>query len=72
MKSIRTEQWIAWIAAMVTAAVGAMAFAYSTFETKDHANETKRDTTDRLVSIENKVDKLDNKIDKLVDKMITD
>ena len=39
----RPEQWIAWIAATATAAVTIAAYAFATFETKEHAQETKAD-----------------------------
>lgn len=51
------EQWIAWIAATGTAALTMAAFAYSTFETKEHSAENKTDIVSRLDRIEEKLDR---------------
>lgn len=55
-KEIPAEQWIGWILATATAAMTMAAFAYATFETKDHAKEIKEDVATRLSRIENKLD----------------
>lgn len=56
MPKIKTEQWIAWTAAvgafLSTAALTLAAYSFTTFETKEHAKEI----LDYLIRIEQKVD----------------
>lgn len=40
LAAITMEQWVAWIGATLTAAIGMTAYAFSNFETKNHAAET--------------------------------
>lgn len=54
--NLKPEVWISWVVATATAALTMSAFAYSTFETKEHALERKQDILKRLESIEGKVD----------------
>lgn len=53
---IKTEVWLAWIGAIAVGTMALAAFAFTTFETKDHAEEVKQDTTSRLTRIEDKLD----------------
>ena len=49
---------MAWIAATTTAGITMTSFAYSTFETKGHAESMLQILVDRLNRIENKLDRL--------------
>jgi hypothetical protein len=51
------ELVIAWVAATATAALTMAAYAFSTFETKEHFKEFKNDTKDTLTRIESKLDR---------------
>jgi hypothetical protein len=53
---LSTAQWISWMGATIVTILGFAAFAYATFETKDHAIEVKGDTVQRLDRIESKLD----------------
>jgi uncharacterized protein Yka (UPF0111/DUF47 family) len=61
----RLDKWAAFFAATVSAALTVAAYAYATFETKEHAVERKKDITERLDRIESKQDKLIDKINQL-------
>lgn len=50
---IKTETWLAWIGAIVVGLLTFASFAFTTFETKDHAQETKGDMKEQLNRIEN-------------------
>lgn len=54
----KTETWVAWIGATVAAALTMAAFAFATFETKEHSKEVKEDIAERLTRIESKIDDL--------------
>lgn len=56
-------QWISWIVATATAALTMAAYAFTNFETKEHAKEVKSDIAERLQSIEKKIDRVDTKLD---------
>jgi hypothetical protein len=58
MKQPPMVTWIAWLGATLVAAVTYTAFAYTNFETKDSARESKSDIVQRLDRIENKLDEL--------------
>lgn len=51
-------QWIYWLGATIVAALTAMVFLYSTFQTKLEANDNKNDLERRLERIEGKIDLL--------------
>lgn len=53
-------QWIAWIGATVAAALTGLAFAYSTFETKDNAHE-------HMGTVEQRLDRLETKLDRVIE-----
>lgn len=66
---LTAEQWIPWIGATLVATMAYTAFAFQTFETRDHANESKSqmmknvdenkgDIVQRLVRMEDKMDRL--------------
>lgn len=58
MPKIKAEQWIAWILATATAALTMAAYAFTTFETKDHSKEIKSDLSERLNRIDQKLDRI--------------
>lgn len=58
MKNPSFNAWVAWIGAVIGAVSVGCAFAFTTFETKDHVKELKEDIVQRLVRIENKQDQL--------------
>lgn len=62
MRKLSVEQWIPWIAATATAALTMAAYAFSTFETKEHAAENKGDIVHRL-------DQIDAKLDRVIERL---
>lgn len=54
----KTETWIAWIAATLTAALTLSAFAFNSFELKEDARQKKEDLIKRLERIEDKIDRI--------------
>lgn len=48
-------QWFPWIVATFVAALTFCAFAYTNFETKDHAKETKEELKEMLTDIKSDV-----------------
>jgi sensor domain CHASE-containing protein len=56
VKNITIEKWVSWIIATATAALTMAAYAFTTFETKDHAKEVKDDLTKRLEKMDSKLD----------------
>ena len=59
----RLDKWAAGIAAIVTGALVFAAYAFATFETKEHADERKADISQRLDRIEIKQDRIETKLD---------
>lgn len=59
------QEWIAWLGATVVAAMTMVAYAYSTFETKDSAREHQGTLVERLERMESKQDRMESKIDEL-------
>lgn len=55
------QQWIAWIAATVAAAMTMVSFAYSNFETTKRADDRER-------SIVRQLDQIDKKLNILLEK----
>lgn len=58
MKSPSLITWVGWIGATTVAALIGCAYAFTTFQTKDEAKDSKSDIVQRLDRIENKVDEL--------------
>jgi len=60
MAGIKTETWVAWIAAVFVVSVGslftAMNFAYSTFETMKRAD-------DKYAAFQKQIDRIEDKVD---------
>lgn len=56
MNEISAAQWLGWIISTATASAGVVIFAFSQFETKQHARDKKDDIDKRLDRIENKID----------------
>ena len=52
MKLFSAEVWIAWLGATAISAASAVSFAYSVFETRDHARERAQEIIERLDRIE--------------------
>ena len=65
----RTEQWIAWIGATMVAALTMAAFAFTTFETQDHAKESKADLNQGIIEIKNDMAVMRNESTKRLDRM---
>ena len=51
-------QWIAWLGATAVACVGLTSFAYQTFQTKEEARDDKADVVQRLMRMEDKLDRI--------------
>ena len=51
-----SAQWIAWLSATVVAAATMVSAAYTQFETKDNAKDTKSELIQRLDRMEEKLD----------------
>lgn len=56
MKNPGFPIWIGWMGATVAAAMCLSAFAFTTFQTKDEAKDSKQDIVQRLERIEQKLD----------------
>ena len=66
---IKMNQWIAWLGATIVAALTMASFAFTTFETKDHVQETKQDLRleirEMRMETMQRFDRLESKIDEL-------
>lgn len=58
LTSLGVAEWVTWVAAMSVAAIGVTSFVYANFQTKEQAIEVKADIVQRLIRLEDKVDKL--------------
>lgn len=58
MKNPKLETWVSWLAATLVAALTLSAFAFTTFQTKDDAKESKADLVQRLDRMEHKIDNI--------------
>ncbi len=56
MGNVRQEVWVGWMGALVAATFVVITFAYASFETKEHAKETRDALDKRLERMEDKMD----------------
>ncbi len=57
-KWLTPSQWLQWIAATSAAGISIAAYAFATFETKEHFGDIVEVLADRLDRIENKLDRI--------------
>lgn len=60
--------WLAWIGAILVASMTMVAYAYSTFETKDAAREKIESSRERDGLIVQRLDRIENKVDRVLER----
>jgi hypothetical protein len=62
--NVSTTQWVQWLGATLVAAFTFTVFAYSNFETKEHAKETKEEIIDELKEMKSILKDINNSVRK--------
>lgn len=55
------SQWVQWLAATAAAAISMAAYAFATFDTKDHVIEV-------FIQVEKRLDRIEAKLDRILEK----